>query len=370
MSNFYRDNDDLQFYLERGVDWEPIVELTENGFSYEDGFDDTEEAIDFYESVLEMVGRFVAEEVAPHAMEMDREGLELVDGEVEEPEVFDQIFDQIEELELHGLCLPRELGGMNCPMLLYTLTTELFARADVSVSHHHGFHGGMAVALLAYSVSEGTTEFDEEGRVVSTRFENAIEEIIAGEAWGSMDITEPGAGSDLSKLRTKGYLDEDGQWRVDGQKIWITSGHGKYHVVLARTEEDEEGLDALSTFLVQTYEEDEEGERVRHATVERLAEKMGHHASATCVVRFDETPAQLIGERGDGFRNMLLLMNNARVAVGIESVGVCEDAFRLARDYAEQRETMGKPIARHEMIADYLDEMKTEIQGMRALGIH
>jgi hypothetical protein len=130
------------------------------------------------------------------------------------------------------------------------------------------------------------------------------------------------------------------------------------------------GLEGLSTFLVQTYEEDEEGNRVRRATIDRLEEKMGHHASATCAISFDETPAELIGERGEGFRQMLMLMNNARVAVGFESIGLCEKAYRLAREYAGERESMGKTIDRHEMIADYLDEMENDIRGLRALAVH
>jgi len=374
--NFYRDNDDLQYYLERGIDWEPLVELTEYDFEFEEGFDDTEDALEFYAQVAEMVGRFVADEIEPHTQEIDREGLELVDGEVEFPEKLDQIFEKIEPLELHGLCVPRELGGMNCPLVLYMLMTEIFGRADVSISAHHGFHGGMAMALLAYSVDEGTTEFDEEtGRIVETRFEEEIREIISGEAWGSMDITEPGAGSDMASLRTRAEQDEDGNWYISGQKIFITSGHGKYHVVIARTAEDDgegamSGLEGLSTFLVKTFEENEEGERERHAAIERLEEKMGHHASATCAIRFDETPAELIGERGEGFEQMLMLMNNARVAVSFESIGLCEKAYRIAKDYASERESMGKTIDRHEIIADYLDEMKTDIQGMRALAVH
>jgi len=374
--NFYRDNEDLQFYLERGIDWEPLVELTEHDFQFDDGFDDTEEAVDYYHEVIEMVGRFVADEIDPHTQEIDREGLELIDGEVEFPEKLDEIFEKIKPLELHGLTIPRELGGMNCPLIVYMLMTEIFGRADVSISAHHGFHGGMATALLAYSVEEGTTEFDEEtGRIVETRFEDEIREILSGEAWGSMDITEPGAGSDMASLRTRAEQDEEGNWSITGQKIFITSGHGKYHVVIARTEEDDgegamSGLDGLSTFLVQTYEENEEGERVRHATVERLEEKMGHHASATCAIRFDETPAELIGERGEGFEQMLMLMNNARVAVSFESIGLCENAYRIAKDFASQRESMGKTIDQHEIIADYLDEMKTDIQGMRALAVY
>ena len=373
-SNFYRDNGDLQYYFEKGIDWEPLVELTE--FADGQGFDSHDDAVDFYRDVAEMVGRFVAEEIDPHVQEIDHAGLELVDGEVEFPEKLDEIFEKIKPLELHGLCVPRELGGMNCPITLYMLMTEIFGRADVSISAHHGFHGGMATALLAYSIEEGSTEFDPEtGQIESTRFEDEIEEIISGEAWGSMDITEPDAGSDMAALRTRAEQDDDGNWYVTGQKIFITSGHGKYHIVIARTEESKEdgafaGLDGLSTFLVRTYEEDEDGNRVRHATVERLEEKMGHHASATCAIRFEETPAELIGERGDGFRQMLMLMNNARVAVGFESLGLCEKAFRIAKDYASERESMGKTIDQHEIIADYLDEMATDIQGIRALAVH
>ena len=309
MGNFYRDNDDLQFYVDKGIDWEPIVRLTENDFAYEDGFDSSEDAVDFYKSVMEMVGKFIADEIDPHVLEIDKAGLELVDGEVEFPDKLDEIFEKIKPLELHGLCTPRELGGMNCPIILYMLKTEMIARADVSISAHHGFHGGMAMALLGYSVDEGTTEFDPEtGRIESTRFEEEISEMISGEAWGSMDITEPNAGSDMASLRTRAEQDEEGDWHLTGQKIFITSGHAKYHVVIARTEESDEegmgaGLEGLSTFLVQTYEEDEQGNRVRRATIDRLEEKMGHHASATCAISFDETPAELIGERGEGFRH-------------------------------------------------------------------
>ena len=374
MANFYKDNEDLQFYVDKWLDWEPLVRVTENDYRYDDGFDNVDDAVDFYRNVLEMIGRFVAEEVDPHVAEIDQNPPELVDGEVVFPEKFDDIFEKIDQLDLHGMCVPRELGGMNAPLLVYMLQTEMFGRADVSISAHVGFHGGIAMALLAYSIDEGTTEVDPEtGEILSTRFEDEIQEIMRGDAWGSMDITEPGAGSDMASMRTKAEQDEDGNWYVTGQKIFITSGHGKYHIVIARTEEEDDesgalgGLDKLSTFLVPTYVEDEDGQRERLAEVVRLEEKMGHHTSATCAISFDETPAYLIGDRGEGFKKMLLLMNNARVGVSFECLGLCEEAYRMARDYAEERESMGKTIDRHEMIADYLEEMKTDIYGMRAM---
>ncbi|MFW6053175.1 MAG: acyl-CoA dehydrogenase family protein [Persicimonas sp.] len=162
---------------------------------------------------------------------------------------------------------------------------------------------------------------------------------------------------------------------MTGNKIFITSGHGKYHVVIARTEptDDDEGayagLAKLSTFLVPAWVEDEDGTKKRVATVERIEEKLGHHLSATCSMTFDRTPAHLIGERGEGFKQMLLLMNNARVGISFECIGLCESAYRMAKEYAAERESMGKTIDRHEMIADYLEQMRTDIQGLRALVI-
>jgi 3-(methylthio)propanoyl-CoA dehydrogenase len=252
----------------------------------------------------------------------------------------------------------------------------VFGRADVSVMAHHGFHGGMAAAMMLFSVREGSTETDARGNIVKTRWEKEIREIAQGKAWGCMDITEPDAGSDMARLRAKGELGEDGVWRVTGTKIFITSGHGKYHFVIARTEpiQDERdpmsGLKGLSMFLVPTYEDLPDGSRRRIVSLDRLEEKLGHHASVTAQLTFDRAPAQLVGRRGEGFDYMLMLMNGARVGVGFECVGLCEAATRLASQYASERKSMGKTIDRHEMIADYLDEMRTDTQAVRALCVY
>ena len=377
MANYYKDNEDLQYYLDKGVDWEPTVALSERNFTAEDGFKNTKEAVDFYRDVLELVGEFAAEEMAPVARDPKNEAIVLVDGQVNFPPDLEAVFAKLSELGLHGMTVPRELDGMNCPMLTYFMAIELLARADASYVMHFGFHGGMAMAMLIFSVLEGSAEIDREnGTVIRTRFDDAIGEIMRGEAWGCMDITEPDAGSDMAALRSLGEQDENGDWFVSGQKVFITSGHGKYHFVIARSEpakEDDDpmaGLAGLSMFLVQTYEDDESGHRKRFATVDRVEEKLGHHGSATVSITFDRSPAHLIGQRGEGFKYMLLLMNNARVGVGFESLGVCEAAYRMAKDYAAERPSMGKTIDQHEMIADYLDEMRTDIQAVRALAMH
>ncbi len=375
MANFYTDNADLQYYIDRGIEWEPLVRLVEDGFRREDGFQTTDEAVGFYRDVLEMLGRFVADEIAPVAAEIERETMTLKDGGVEFGPKLTELFTKIKALEMNGLSIPRELGGMNSPVLVYMICSEIMARADVSIMAHHSFHAGIAMAMLVYSMAEGTTEIDPAtGEILSTRFQDAIAEIVAGNAWGSMDITEPDAGSDMGALRTKAEQDADGNWFVTGQKIFITSGHGKYHIVIARTEEVKgddalSGLHGLSTFVVPAYEDLPDGTRNRWVTVERLEEKLGHHASATCAVNFDHAPAHLIGERGEGFKQMLLLMNNARIGVGFECIGICEAAIRTAEAYAEERRTFGKSIDQHEIIADYFDEMRTDVQGLRAMAM-
>jgi alkylation response protein AidB-like acyl-CoA dehydrogenase len=374
--NFYSDNEDLKFYVEKYIDWEPLVDLTEFDYKMPDGFENLDEALDVYRSILEMVGDFTANEIAPYAKEIDEKHPELKDGVVHSPKVLDDIFEKIKDLELHGLCLPRAMGGMNCPFVLFMLGAEVMARADVSVAAHHSFHGGMAMAMMLFSVMEGTTEFDTENlEIKSTRFREAIEEIIKGEAWGSMDITEPSAGSDMGAISTKALQGEDGVWRVSGEKIFITSGHAKYHFVIARTEKMKEGADTfaglkgLSMFLVKAFQDDDDGNRTHFANFSSLEEKLGHHGSATVAISFDESPAELVGKRGEGFKYMLMLMNNARVGVGFESLGIAECAIRMAREYASERESMGKTIDKHEMIADYFDEMQTDIQGVRALAV-
>ena len=235
MANFFKDNDDLQYYFDKGIDWDTLVRTTEHEFADADGegFSTTEEAVGFYRDIIEMFGEFVAAEIKPYEKEIDEKGVELVDGEVVFPERLAGIFEKIQDLDLHGLTVPRELGGMNAPMMVYFLNSEMMARADVSAMAHHGFHGGVAMAALVFSALEGSSDVDPTtGRINDTRWKDVIAEIASGEAWGCMDITEPDAGSDMAALRAVGEQDEDGNWYVTGEKIFITSGHGKYHLSL------------------------------------------------------------------------------------------------------------------------------------------
>jgi alkylation response protein AidB-like acyl-CoA dehydrogenase len=373
MGNFFDDNEDLKFQFEKGVDWPTLVEVTEFGYTTKDGFKSPEPAREFYREVVRQIGSLAADVVAPRSVKLDREEAILVDGETVEPEATQAIFEALRQAECHRLCVPRELGGLNAPMITYFTGAELIARGDVATMTHFSFHEGMALAALAFSLNEGSTEYDKaQCAIGKTRFADVIQEISSGAAFGSMDITEPDAGSDMAQLKAKGEQDENGNWFITGQKIFITSGHAKYHYVIARTEAAKDGdafagLSGLSMFLVKAYEDVPGRGRVRHVTVDRIEEKLGHHGSVTAALSFDRAPAQLIGRRGEGFKYMLVLMNNARLGVGYEGIGLMESAYRMATAYAAERRSMGKTLDRHEMIADMLDEMRTDIQGLRAL---
>jgi len=244
---------------------------------------------------------------------------------------------------------------------------EMLSRGDVAVMSHYGFHVGIGQALMLYSVEEGTTKV-ENGIIQASRFEKEIASMASGDEWGAMVLTEPGAGSDLAKVKSKAALQDDGSWRITGQKIWITSGHGEHHIVLARSEPEEThpGLKGLSLFYVPAHVE-KDGKRVRNIQIGNVEHKMGQHSVVAATLYFEESYGELIGSRGHGFLGMLLLMNNARIAVGFESLGIMESAHRRALEWANERVTMGKPISQHELIADYLDEMDVMKSGLRAI---
>src|SRR5690606_21337213 len=158
MANFFADNDDLAWYFDHGIDWDPIVRLAEWDFRVADGPGSVREAVETYRDFAGTIGELVAEDIAPYWEELDSQPPTLVDGEVVPGERMRTIFERIRELDLHWLAIPRELGGMNSPMLLYFITAELMARGDQSVMTHFGFHGGMAMAMLVFSVREGSSE--------------------------------------------------------------------------------------------------------------------------------------------------------------------------------------------------------------------
>lgn len=373
-SNFFLDNDDLRFQLSL-LDWDTLVDLQEQVFADDDRLQTGAEGRAFYEEILTTVGAFIAKDVAPFEHELDTQHPELKDGEVRYGARMQKVLDGFAELGAMGVMLPRRLGGMNCPVTISNAIIEMTTRADAGVAGTWGFYGGIASALMLYSGEEGSTVFAD-GRPVSTRFDDAIARMGTGAEWGAMVLTEPHAGSDLARIRSKATQQPDGTWRLTGQKIYITAGHGAHHVVIARTEDEttHPGLKGLSLFYVSRTVDAagkacpaDHPDARQNFVVGGIEHKMGQHAGVAATIHYEASHAELLGARGEGFRLMLVLMNNARIAVAFEALGICEAAYRTARAFAEERTTMGKPIARHEMIADYLDEMDVCIRGLRAV---
>ena len=361
--NFYTDNDDLRFYIEKAVDWDMLFELVEHGTPVDDRPASVRDARDNFEDILKEIGKYVAKSIDPVVRQMESEHLTLENGEVVVSPTFAKIFKGLKKLDVYGLPIPREFGGLNAPATVYLAASEMIARADTSLMTHFGFHAGVALSLLTYAMRDPRTKWAN-GRPTETPYDDIIREICAGNAWGCMVLTEPGAGSDLAQIRTRAVEQKDGNYLLNGEKIFITSGHGQYQLVLARTEDPDTspGLKGLSLMLCRQKIDGKTN--VRIAKVEH---KIGHQSSPTVSLVYEDSVGELIGRRGEGFEQMLLLMNFARIGVGFEALGVCEAAFRCAKEFSEQRITMGKPIGRHEMIADYLEDMELYLRGVRAL---
>jgi alkylation response protein AidB-like acyl-CoA dehydrogenase len=364
--NFFDDNPDLRFHLRR-LDWDALVKHTELDPKDPDAFKNGKDALESYEAMLQSMGEYAAKEVAPYWKELDQQHPVQTEDGFDDPPRMKQCIAGLAQLGAMGLSLPRRLGGLNAPMLVDFAFMEVLGRADTAVMSHCGFHGGIAAALQLYSLEEGSfTAVD--GVPVKTRFDAQIQAMASGKEWGAMVLTEPQAGSDLGQIRTAAKLQPDGTWRITGQKIYITSGHGEHHIVIARSEDPKEaaGLRGLSLFYVPAHRT-ENGQRIRNFTVGGVEHKMGQHSAVAATINYEDSHAELIGQRRQGFRGMLLLMNNARIAVGFQALGIAEAAYRKARDYAETRVTMGRAIANHEMVAEILDDMELNIRGLRAV---
>jgi alkylation response protein AidB-like acyl-CoA dehydrogenase len=156
MPNFYSDNDDWLFYVNQYIDWKELVELVELNFTAKEAPKTWDEALESYREILELVGEFVANEVAPRARQIDAQGMQLKDGVVEGGEAHQAIFAQLDEMGMYGLSVPRELGGMNLPVLVYFIVNELFARGDVSRTRAGEGGVGLGLSLVkAIAVAHG-----------------------------------------------------------------------------------------------------------------------------------------------------------------------------------------------------------------------
>ena len=347
MGNFYSDNRDLTFTL-KNLDLEEAVGMLENNYTFADtcpgapvSFAD---ALDNYDRVLSVVGEVAADRIDPRSREVDLHGAKFADGVVTYNPLTVQNLKDLADAGVMGVMLPHQYGGLNFPVSIYTMMTEMVSRADASLQNIFGLQD-IAETICLFGDDEQKAQY--------------LPRFATGEFDGAMDLTEPDFGSDLPGVRLRAWQDSEGNWFLNGMKRFITNGCAQVHLVLARSEEGTTDARGLSMFIA---------EKCPQLVVRRIEDKMGIHGVATCELQFNDVPAKLVGQRRMGLiRYVMSLMNGARVAISAQALGIAEAAYREARKYAAEREQFKSTIDKFPAIYSMLSSMKCKLTAARAL---
>ena len=348
MVNYYTNNPRLRHHLYHPL-MQRIVALRERNFADKDIYDyapvDFADTIDSYKRVMEIVGEICAEVIAPNAEEVDHEGPTLSNGRVTYASGTQQNLNIVCKAGLMGLSMPRRYDGLNFPTVPYIMASEMVSQADASFMNIWGLQDCAATLY----------EFGNEDQ--RRRY---IPRICAGETM-SMDLTEPDAGSDLQSVMLKAtFSEEDGCWRLNGVKRFITNGDSDIHLVLARSEEGTKDGRGLSLFI---YDKRNGGVDVR-----RIENKMGIKGSPTCELVFKNAKVELCGERRLGLiKYVMALMNGARLGIMSQATGLSEAACREAFEYAKERKQFGKAIIEFPAVYEMLALMRAKTDASRAI---
>jgi alkylation response protein AidB-like acyl-CoA dehydrogenase len=326
---------------------------------------------DLVEQILEESGKFAAEVLGPLNQSGDKEGSVLKDGAVTTPKGFKEAYRQFVEGGWNALQFPAEYGGQGLPKLVSTPVMEMWKSANMAFSLCPLLTTGAIEALML----RGTDE----------QKKNYLPKMVEGTWTGTMNLTEPQAGSDLGLIKTRAEKQADGTYRIRGQKIFITWGEQDFtenivHLVLARTPDAPEGVRGISLFIVPKFLLNADGSpgARNDAKCASLEHKMGIHASPTAVMIYGEKEGAvgtLVGEENRGLEYMFIMMNAARFAVGLEGVSIADRAYQQALAYARERIQSrdlsggGKSVAiiRQPDVRRMLMSMKTQTEAMRAL---
>jgi alkylation response protein AidB-like acyl-CoA dehydrogenase len=279
---------------------------------------------------------FARQEIEPYASEWDREHRFPRD-----------VFQKLAELGLMGACIPEEYGGAGTDFLSYILVLEELSRADAGVGVTVAVHTSAAtLPLLAFGTDEQRSRF--------------VPPLARGEYLGAFALTESGSGSDAGSLRTRAESEGDG-WRITGTKQWITNGsHAGTFLVFARTDQETQGPRGISAFILDAD----------HVRVTRDEEKLGLNSSVTNDIAIDGAFVgrdRLLHEENRGFRVAMQTLDSGRIGIAAQALGIAQAAYDVAREYAKERQTFGKPIAQHQAIQLKLADMSTEIEAARLL---
>lgn len=346
--NNYKDTPELSARMHSPL-MERIVELKENFYAEADKYDyapaDFADAMDNFERVLELTGSVCDEVIAPAAESVDREGSHCSGGRVQYSAGTAQNLKVMHQAGLSGFGLPRQYGGLNMPVTVFSAVGEMISRADASFQNVWGLQ----------SCADTINEFG------SPEQKEKYLKMASEGATMSMDLTEPDAGSDLQSVMLKATEDvENGCWRLNGVKRFITNGDSDIHLVLARSEEGTTDGRGLSLFI---YDKRNGGVNVR-----RIEDKMGIHGSPTCELVFNNAKAELCGDRRLGLiKYVMSLMNGARLGIATQSVGIQDAAWREAVAYAAERRQFGRNIDTFPAVYQMLAVMKAKVEASRSL---
>ncbi|MBL8688276.1 MAG: acyl-CoA dehydrogenase family protein [Rhodospirillaceae bacterium] len=283
---------------------------------------------------------FAEEHLKPNAAKWDAESI-----------FPSEALSELGKLGFMGMLVPEEMGGAGSDHVAYALALEEIAAGDGSTSTIMSVHNSVGcMPVLKFG-----TDMQKE------RF---LKPMARGEQLGCFCLTEPGAGSDASALKTRARREGNG-WVLNGTKQFITSG-GKADlaIVFAVTDPDA-GKKGISAFLVPT--------RTEGWKVVRVEKKLGLNASVTCLLQMDELrlePELMLGREGEGYRIALANLEGGRIGIGAQSVGMAKAAYEAALAYAQERETFGKPIFEHQAVAFRLADMATQIEAARQMVLH
>ncbi len=331
---------------------------------------------DVMSQILEEGGKFAQNILAPVNRKFDIDGVKLdANKNVITPDYMKEVSAKFNEAMWVGLHFSEEIGGMGLPNTLGIAVNEMMHSANMAFGLKPMLTTGTILAISKHGTQDQIDEY--------------IPQLMSGEWSGTMNLTEPGAGSDVGALITRAQRMGDGRYKIFGQKIFITWGDNDLHsnivhLVLARLEDAPEGVRGISLFIVPKFLKDENGEyNVRNDCGPiGLEHKLGIHGSPTCVMAYgdgifgDETGAigYLLGEENQGLKCMFTMMNGARLDVGLQGVSISEAATQHALSYAKERkqgkaigEKTSSPIIMHPDVKRMLIEMKTRTKMVRAI---
>jgi hypothetical protein len=313
-------------------------------------------------AILGEAERFSREKLWPNAIAADRHGAVYENGVVRTPPSYQEAYKAWIEGGWQGLAAPAqlngvEIGGQELPQALWMAVSELVTAGDMAFS---------LCPLLTAGAIEAIARFATPAQQAAW-----LPHLVSGRWTGTMCLTEPQAGSDLSEVRSRAEPDGQGSYRLTGQKIYITFGDhdltpNTLHLVLARLPDAPPGTRGISLFAAPKLLPDGARNALRCAGIER---KMGIHAAPTCTMLFEGATAELVGEPHRGLNAMFAMMNAARLGVGIEGVAQGARALALAEPYAAERRQGGRPIVRHPDVVRMLAEIRAVTLAGRLLAL-